>query len=313
MKFPIFPVQASTYAEHVDVFFYMLATFNAVFTVGVTAVVIFLGTKYRQIPGSGRKSKTFHSMKIELLWTGIPLILAIGIFVWGATLYYEFATPPANTLDINVEGKQWMWKLQHPNGTREVNELHIPKGRPVKLTMTSQDVIHDFFVPAFRVKQDVLPAVYSTLWFQATQVGEFPLFCAEYCGTQHSTMGGKVVVMEPSDYEQWVAGGPALTPVKAGEALFQQMGCATCHMSGDLSRGPNLGGVFGKEVKVKVGNDVQTVVANEEYIRESIMNPTAKVVEGYSPLMPTFANQLKDEDVLNLVAYIKSLSAATSK
>ena len=313
MNLPIFPVQASTFAEHLDPMFYLLAAFICVYTIGVTAVLIYFGTKYRQIPGSGRKSKTFHSMKLELLWTGIPLVIAIGIFVWGAILFYDFHNAPPNTLDINVEAKQWMWKLQHPNGMREVNELHVPKGRPVKLTMTSQDVIHNFFVPAFRVKQDVLPAVYSTLWFEATKVGEYPLFCAEYCGTQHSTMGGRIVVMEPADYEQWVAGGPALTPTKAGEALFQQMGCATCHMSGDLSRGPNLGGVFGTEIKVKVGNDVQTITANEEYIRESIMNPAVKVVEGYSPLMPTFANQLKDDDVLNLIAYIKSLSATQSK
>ena len=311
-NFPILPVQASTFAEHVDLFFYVLVIGNTLYTIGITAVLIYLGVKYQQVPGSGRKSKTFHSMKVELLWTGVPLLLALGIFAWGATLFYDFYNVPGNTLDINVEGKQWMWKLQHPNGMREVNELHIPKGRPVKLTMTSQDVIHAFYVPAFRVKQDVLPAVYSTLWFEATKVGEYPLFCAEYCGTQHSTMGGKIVVMEPADYEQWVSGGPALTPVKAGEALFQQMGCATCHMSGDLSRGPNLGGVYGKEVKVKVGNEVQTLVANEEYIRESIMNPAVKVVEGYSPLMPTFANQLKEEDVLNLVAYIKSLSAPAS-
>lgn len=313
MNFPILPVQASTFAEHVDPLFYVLTVFVGLYTIAVTAIMIYFGTKYRQVPNSGRKSKTFHSMKVELAWTGVPLILALGIFVWGAVLFYEFFNAPPNTLDINVEAKQWMWKLQHPNGTREVNELHVPKGRPVKLTMTSQDVIHDFYVPAFRVKQDVLPAVYSTLWFEATRVGEYPLFCAEYCGTQHSTMGGKVIVMEAADYEKWVSGGPALTPVKAGEALFQQMGCATCHLSGDLSRGPNLGGVFGKEVKVKVGNDLQTLTANEEYIRESIMNPSAKVVDGYASLMPNFANQLKDEDVLNLVAYIKSLSAAPSK
>jgi cytochrome c oxidase subunit 2 len=312
-NFPILPEQASTFAADVDLLFYALTIFVSLFTVGVTAVLIYFGVRFQQVPGSGRKSVTFHSMKVELIWTGIPLVLAIGIFVWGAILFYDYYNVPKNTLDITVEAKQWMWKLQHPNGVREVNQLHIPKGRAVKLTMTSQDVIHSFYVPAFRVKQDVLPAMYSTLWFEPTKVGTYPLFCAEYCGTQHSTMGGEVVVMEPADYEKWVSGGPALTPVKAGEALFQQMGCATCHMSGDLSRGPNLGGVFGHEIKVKVGNEVQTIVANEEYVRESIMNPTAKVVEGYQALMPTFANQLKDEEVLNLVAYIKSLSTPESK
>jgi len=306
---PLLPEQASTFAPHVDVLFYVLTVFVLVFTLGVTAVLIYLGIRYQHVPGSGRKSKHFESMKLELTWTIIPLVLAIGIFVWGAVLYFDYTNVPENTLDITVEGKQWMWKIQHPNGMREVNALHVPKGRPVKLTMTSQDVIHDFYVPAFRVKQDVLPAVYTTLWFEATKVGTYPLFCAEYCGTQHSTMGGTVTVMEPAAYDEWVSGGPALTPVAAGEALFQQMGCATCHMAGDKSRGPSLGGLFGNDVKVREGADVKTIKADEEYIRKSIMQPALQVVDGYSALMPNFSNQLKDEDVLNLVAYIKSLSA----
>jgi len=223
-------------------------------------------------------------------------------------VFYDFAEQPDNALDINVIGKRWMWKLQHPNGVREVNELHVPVNKPVKLTMTSQDVIHSFYIPAFRVKQDVLPGRYSTMWFEATKTGTFPLFCAEYCGTEHSTMGGYVTVMKPEAYQEWLGGGPAITPAKAGEQLFQQMGCATCHAEADTSRGPNLEGVFGSEVQLKGG---ETAMADEEYIRESIVNPTVKVVDGYAPIMPvTFGNQLSEDELNNLVAYIKSIGEA---
>ncbi|MBI2423859.1 MAG: cytochrome c oxidase subunit II [Candidatus Hydrogenedentes bacterium] len=300
------PEQASTYAVKVDPLFYALTAFTIVFVVGLTFLLIYLGLKYIQKPGSGRRSVHVENMALELTWSAIPAVIALGIFVWGAVLYYDYRNIPANTLDINVIGKQWMWKIQHPNGLREVNELTVPKGQPVKLTMTSQDVLHSFYIPAFRVKQDVLPARYTTMWFEATKVGTFPLFCAEYCGTEHSTMGGLVHVVEPAEYQQWLAGGPSLTPVQAGEALFASMGCATCHAAGDASRGPHLEGKFGAEETLRDGT---VLTVDEEYVRESIMNPTAKVVKGYTPLMPNFTSQLNDEDVSNLVAYIKSLSA----
>lgn len=304
MNFPIFPEQASTFAPHVDLMFYALTAFVGAFTIGVLVVMIVLGIKYKAEPG--RKSVHVESLKLELLWSAIPAIIGLVIFAWGAIIFFDYRNIPENTLDINVIGKQWMWKIQHPNGRREVNTLHIPVGRPVKVTMTSQDVLHNFYIPAFRVKQDVLPAKYTDMWFEATKVGTFPLFCAEYCGTEHSLMGGTVTVMEEAEYQEWLQGGPPMTPVEAGEAIFQQMGCVTCHDAGAANRGPALKGVYGSEVTLRGG---EKVIADDEYIRESIMNPSAKIVDGYAPLMPTFPN-LDDEDIFNLLAYIKSLSDA---
>jgi len=304
MNFPLIPEQASTFAPDVDLMFYALTAFVALFTVGITLVLIVLGLKFKAEPG--RKSVHVENMKVELIWSAIPAVIAIIIFAWGAVLYFNYRNIPENTLDINVIGKQWMWKIQHPNGRREVNELHIPIGQPVKLTMTSQDVLHDFYIPAFRVKQDVLPAAYTDMWFEATKIGTFPIFCAEYCGTDHSIMGGYVTVMEQNEYQEWLQGGPPVTPVEAGETIFQQMGCVTCHDAGAASRGPLLTNVFGHEVTIRGG---ETLIADEDYIRESIMNPSAKIVDGYAPLMPTFPN-LEEEDIFNLVAYIKSLSDA---
>lgn len=300
---PMLPETASTFAAKVDPLFWALTIFVTLFTIAIMAIFIFLGMKYRQTPG--RKSKHSESMAIELIWSGIPAVIAVGIFVWGAIIYFDYANIPANTYDISVVGKQWMWKLQHPNGRREVNQLTVPVGQPVKLTMTSQDVLHDFYVPAFRVKQDVIPARYTTLWFEATKPGVYPLFCAEYCGTEHSTMGGMVHVLSQADFTAWLGGETGMTPVEAGQSLFQQMGCVTCHAAGDASRGPKLDGIFGTQVATTGG---AAVAVDEEYLRESILNPGAKIVEGYAPLMPNFANQLSEEDVTNLVAYIKSLS-----
>jgi cytochrome c oxidase subunit 2 len=215
---------------------------------------------------------------------------------------------PENPLEIDVVGKQWMWKIRHPNGKREVNTLHVPVNQPVRLTMTSQDVIHSFFVPAFRLKQDVLPARYTSMWFEATKTGEYPLFCAEYCGTEHSTMVGKVVVMEPAAYAEWLGSEVAgQSPVDAGRILFERLGCASCHLAGDLSRGPDLIGLYGNEVKLADG---RTLTADEEYLRESILNPGAKVVEGFEALMPSFAGQIEDQDLANLIQYIRTLKAS---
>lgn len=302
MNFSIIPEQASTIAPHVDLLFYALTAFVGLFTVAITTILIALGIKFKAEPG--RKSQHIESLKLELLWSAIPAVIALLIFAWGAVLYYDYRTIPENTLDINVMGKQWMWKVQHPNGRREVNELHIPVNKAIKITMTSQDVLHDFYVPAFRVKQDALPAKYTDMWFEPTKIGKYPIFCAEYCGTGHSVMGGTVTVLSQDDYQEWLQGGPPVTPVQAGETLFQQMGCVTCHDAGAASRGPQLTNVFGHEVKIRGG---EMVVADEEYIRESIKTPSKKIVDGFSPLMPTFPN-LNDEDILNLIAYIKSLS-----
>jgi cytochrome c oxidase subunit 2 len=213
-------------------------------------------------------------------------------------------------MEVYVVGKQWMWKLQHSTGQREINELHVPLGRTVKLTMTTEDVLHDFSIPAFRTKADVVPGRYTYLWFQATKPGKYHLFCAEYCGLNHSGMGGWVYVMEQRDFDNWLSGNVSgQTPVEQGRDLFEnKLGCASCHAGGPQQRGAKLEGIYGKEVKF-VGGATATV--NDEYIRNSILNPSSQVVEGFSPIMPTFKGQVTEEQLVSLVAYIKSLSGVT--
>jgi cytochrome c oxidase subunit 2 len=232
------------------------------------------------------------------------------IFAWGAFIFFQERTPPRDASEVYVVAKQWMWKLEHVEGQREINELHVPVGRDVKLIMTSQDVIHSFYVPAFRIKQDVLPGRYTTAWFRATKPGVYHLFCAEYCGSQHSGMIGQVMVMEPAQYQAWLSGGSTSGSLASnGESIFQQLGCVTCHRSDTQGRGPNLAGIFGKPVQLEDG---RTVVADENYIRESILSPSAKVVKGFKPIMPVFQGLVSEEQLTELVAYVKSLSAAPS-
>jgi cytochrome c oxidase subunit 2 len=227
------------------------------------------------------------------------------MFVWAANLYFDISTPPTDTLEVSVIAQQWMWKFQHADGQREINELHVPANRPVKLLMTSQDVIHSFFVPAFRVKQDVLPGRYTTLWFEATKTGEYHLLCAEYCGTDHASMTGTIIVMDPAQYQNWLSQNQAgETLASAGEQLFLQLGCESCHRRDDSGRGPSLVGVYGSSVTLANG---QTVTADENYIRESILQPQAKIVAGYEPIMPTFEGQVSEADLVQLISYIRSL------
>ena len=234
-------------------------------------------------------------------------MLALGVFVWATVLYFHLITPPPNAMEMYVVGKQWMWKLQHPEGKKEINELHVPLGESVRLTMTSEDVLHSFYIPAFRVKKDVVPGRYTNLWFKATQVGSYHLFCAEFCGTEHSRMIGTVHVLEPQDYEAWLTGGSANEPMEvAGERLFEQYACHTCHKMDGTGRGPSLSGLFGKTVALEGGG---TAVVDEAYIRESILNPSAKIMAGYKPIMPTFKGQISEEGIIQLIAYIKSLKA----
>jgi cytochrome c oxidase subunit II len=241
----------------------------------------------------------------------IPFGLTMVIFVWGAIIFFDIFSPPNDALEISIVGRQWMWKAQHPEGQSEINELHVPVRQPVKLMMTSEDVIHDFFLPAFRLKQDVLPGRYTSLWFEATKAGVFPLYCAEYCGTQHSGMIGRVVVLEPADFEKWLSGGATgMSMAELGESLFQRFGCAACHRATGTSQGPSLAGLFGKPVQLQQGI---TVTADENYIRESIVDPRAKIVAGYQPIMPTFKGLVSEEAILQLIAYIKSLSAVERK
>jgi len=221
-------------------------------------------------------------------------------------VFFEQYKPPTNAIEVYVVGKQWMWKLQHATGQREINELHVPVGRKVKLIMTSEDVIHDFFVPAFRTKADVVPGRYTTMWFEATKAGQYHLFCAEYCGMNHSGMTGSVIVMEPRDFDNWLSGNTGnMTPATAGQQLYQTLGCASCHgANGEGGRGPALTGTFGSQVSLANGG---AVIADEAYLRESIINPQAKIVTGFGPIMPTFQGQVSEDQLMQLVAYIKSL------
>jgi cytochrome c oxidase subunit 2 len=230
------------------------------------------------------------------------------IFAWSANVYFNMARPPDESMEIYAVGKRWMWKFQHIGGRREINELHVPIGRPVKVTMTSEDVIHDLYLPNFRVKADVIPGRYSTIWFEATKRGEYHLLCAEYCGTKHSAMIGRVVVMEPTEYQAWLSGGGGEMSLAArGERMFQELACHTCHLPDASGRGPSLQGLFGSQVKLADG---RTVTADEGYVRESILNPQAKLVAGYQPLMPTFQGLVNEEALMGLIEYVKSLPPA---
>jgi cytochrome c oxidase subunit 2 len=248
---------------------------------------------------------------LEVIWTVVPLLITMVIFLWGARLYVVNAHAPADAMEISVVARQWMWKIQHPNGRREINELHVPVGQAVRLTLATEDVIHSFYVPAFRVKQDVVPGRVEEMWFQPTRAGTYHLFCAEYCGTQHSGMIGHVVVMEPHDFELWLGGNSVgETPIQAGQKLFVQFNCADCHAKGEGQRGPALRGLYGTQVSLADGRQV---AADETYIRESILTPDAKVVAGFMPIMPSYRDQLTEQQILQLIAYIRSLTAASGE
>jgi cytochrome c oxidase subunit II len=310
-SFPLFPDGASTVAGEVDAIYYFLILVSLVFGGIIVIGLVYSAIRYRKGSKSSRAGAVNEHLGLELAWSLIPLAIAIGIFVWSSRVFINMHVPPEDAMEVYIVGKQWMWKIQHPQGNREINTLHVPVGKPVKLIMTSQDVIHSFYIPAFRIKQDVLPGRYTTQWFEATTPGEYHLFCAEYCGTSHSGMIGKVIVMEPADYEQWLAGTVGGAEMATtGQLLFQQFGCQTCHKKDAGQRGPALDGLFGSQVKLTNGN---TVVADQEYIRESILSPSAKVVAGYQVLMPMYRTQLTQEQLNQLVEYVKSLGATKRK
>jgi cytochrome c oxidase subunit II len=311
LGFPLFPEQASTMAARVDALFYFLVAVTVFFAALIFFMIVVFAVKYRRRSEDERPRPIEGNFRLEMLWSAIPFGLTMVMFVWGAIIYFDIYNPPNDALEISIVGRQWMWKAQHAEGQSEINELHVPVGQAVKLTMTSEDVIHDVFLPAFRVKQDVLPGRYTTLWFQATKAGEYALFCSQYCGTQHSGMVGRVVVLEPAEFEKWLSGGATgMSMVDLGASLFQRFGCNTCHRAGGTSQGPSLTGLFGKTVKLQDGN---AVLADENYIRESILDPRAKIVAGYQPIMPTFKGLVSEEGLLQLIAYIKSLEGAERK
>ena len=306
--FELVPEGASTLAPRVDALHIYVLVTCSIFAVGVAVAILVFSIRYRRRSGVPSATELQGSVKLEALWGGIPLVLSLTFFFWGAKLYFETRTPPSQGMEFYVTGKQWMWKIQHPTGQREVNALHVPVGEVVKLTMTSEDVIHSFYIPAFRVKYDVLPGRYTRAWFQATKAGEYHLFCAEYCGTKHSEMIGTVTVLEPDQYERWLEGQPeASDPVEAGAAHFERLRCNTCHEAGAEQRGPRLEGIFGKPVQL---TDGRTLVRDENYLRRSILEPNADVVAGYLPQMPTYEGQVSEEELLQLVAYIRSLEVS---
>lgn len=304
---PLQPPAASSIADGVDKLYLVLSGITLFFTVLIFSIIFYFMVKYRRRSEDEKPPETHTSMVLELSWTIIPSLICVVLFVWSASLYVRNARPPAASAEIFVIGKQWMWHIQHPEGPREIDELHVPVGVPVKLTMTSQDVIHDFYIPAFRVKKDVLPGRYTSLWFQANQTGAFHLFCAQYCGTNHSQMIGWVYVMTPSDYAAWLAAGEKTESMaQQGERLFDQLGCAVCHVGAGAGRAPSLVGLYGKPEKLQSG---ETRVVDESLIREAILTPNSVHLPDYQPIMPTFKGQLNEEQLLQLIAYLKSLGS----
>jgi cytochrome c oxidase subunit 2 len=308
-QFRFFPEQASTFASRIDLLYAVLVAMTVVMSVAIFAMILFFMIRFRRGSKVIRGPQIKSNLKLELVWSIIPLVVMMGLFAWGADIYFDRSYPPAAALDVYVVGKQWMWKLQHPQGKREINELHVPRGYPIRLTMISQDVIHSFYVPAFRMKQDVLPGRYTTTWFEATKTGEFHLFCAEYCGTDHSRMKGRVIVMEPAEYQAWLQDSTT-SFASRGEQVFNEFRCGSCHSPEAGNRAPLLTGAFGRPVALVGG---QTVTFDENYARESILHPQAKIVAGFGETaMPTFEGQLDEEQILALIDYLKTLSGQGS-
>jgi cytochrome c oxidase subunit 2 len=305
---PLFPDQASTHAPRVDALYLFLVALSAFFALLIASLVVTFAVKFRRRSEDERPAAILGSLILEIGWTVVPLGIVMVIFFWATHLYFSMQRLPPDAMEVFVVGKRWMWKAQHMTGQREINELHVPVGVPVKLTLASEDVIHSFFIPAFRVKKDAVPGRYTTMWFQATKPGRYHLFCAEYCGTKHSAMIGSIIVMEPAVFQVWLSGGGGeASPVAAGQRLFQDLGCVTCHRPDSAGRGPRLEGLFGNPVKLADG---RTLTADETYVRESIVNPAGQLVVGYQPIMPTYQGLLSEEGLMHLVAYIQSLGPA---
>lgn len=307
--FSLIPPSASTIAPQVDALFWFISAVTVFFSLLIAGTIIVFMVRFRRRRDDEIPRHAEHtSYALEIAWTVIPFGLTMIMFFWGATIYANMKRPPDDALHINVVGKQWMWKAQHMEGRREINEIHVPVGRPIRLSIASEDVIHSFYVPAFRIKQDAVPGRINQAWFEATKPGEYHLFCAEYCGTIHAGMIGKIVAMEPAAFQQWLAGGtpgaPAVPLAELGRQQFEQRGCTSCHSGQPGALGPALAGLYGASVPLADGT---TVIADETYLRESILNPHAKLVAGYSPIMPVYQGLLSEEQVMQIIAYIKSL------
>jgi len=304
-QFKILPDRASTFAEKVDTFGAFLVTVTIVMSALIALLVIFFAVKYRRrSPGEVPTAKIEGALRLELFWTITPFVIMMVMFFWGMRLYMDWAQPPENSLEVFVVARQWMWHLQHTGGQREINRLHIPVGRPVRLTMISQDVIHSFFVPDFRVHMDVLPGRFTTTWFEATKPGRFNLFCSQYCGTDHSMMIGEVVAMDEKDYARWLRSNANDSLADKGRKLFQKLQCVTCHTGEGSARAPSLEGIYNTWAPLQDGN---RVLVDRAYLRESILYPDAKIVAGYVPIMPSFKGLVDEEELLQLIVFLESL------
>ncbi len=302
----LFPESASSVSGEVNGFYICMLILCTAVAVGIACVLIYSAIRYHRKSENELGDQKRYNIPAEVTWTVVPFVLFLGMFGWGAKMYFDIERPPDNAISMYVVGKQWMWKVQHPEGQREINELHIPAGRPVKLTMTSEDVIHSFFVPAFRTKQDVLPGRYTTTWFQATKPGKYHLFCSQYCGAKHSGMIGWIYVMSPKDYQTWLTEGAAEGSLAStGEKYFHQFGCANCHHFGTQGRCPDLRNLYMRPVQLTNG---QTIAADDSYIREKLHDPNAQIPWGFAPnVMPNFSGVLSEEEIVALISYIKAL------
>ena len=302
----LFPVAASKEAGSIDALYWFITVVSAIMTVLIFVILGYFAYKYRRRLNV-HATQIEGSTKLELAWSIAPFLVMLVMFAWGAQLFFAAQTPPKDAMEIFVTGKQWMWKIQYPDGKAEIDALHVPVGQPVKLTMASEDVIHSFSIPAFRVRHDVVPGHYSSLWFTATKPGHYHLFCTEYCGMGHASMIGWVDVLGEREYANWSSGGGTGGSLAGqGEKLFAQNGCSTCHLMDQQGRCPVLKGLYNKPVQLADG---RTVMADDAYIRESILEPNIKIVSGFEPnIMPNFKGQLSEEQVIQLIAYIKTLS-----
>lgn len=299
------PATASSHASEMNWLFAGLIGASGLILLLVFGLLIGFCVRYRKNSTAERGNRLGRTWRVETGWTVATFVLFLGLYGWGANLYIKLHRPPADATDVYVVGKQWMWKIEHPGGQREIDTLHLPVGRPVRLVLTSQDVIHDFAIPAFRVRQDAVPGRYEILWFTPTEVGEYRLFCAEFCGTMHAHMGGSIIVMEPADFQRWLdAQGAGETLAQEGAALFRQLGCSGCHGASGTVHAPALEGLYGRPVPLQSGT---MVTADDRYIRDSILKPKAEIAAGYPPIMPSFAGQIGEDELLRLVAYVKSL------
>jgi cytochrome c oxidase subunit 2 len=309
--FHLLPASASDAAGRYDTLFFALLLLTGAVALGVMILITYFSVRYHKGFKADRSHAPAGYLPVEIAWTVTPLLIFLAIFSWAAYDYTRLYQAPADAMPVFVVAKQWMWKLEHSNGRREIDELHVPLGQPVRMVMTSQDVIHSFFAPAFRIKQDVVPGRYTSIWFTPTQAGEYHLFCAEYCGTDHAAMRGRIVVMPPQEFARWLQSGPTQPGIAArGFELFRRYGCSGCHAAGSSVHAPDLNGLLGRTVHLQDG---RSLVADENYIRDSVLLPKKDVVAGYEPIMPSFAGQVSEEDLMAIIEYIRSTDRANGR